>query len=117
MKLRGLRLPIGLLTLLCVVLLTGCAHQIDWAPRVGHYSYDQAINELGPPDKSATTTDGKMVCDWLMVRGSANTYAIGTGFYGPDYLGPIQFYTPPDAWLRLTFGTNDLLEAWKQFYK
>ena len=111
------RIATWTLGLLCALLAFGCAHQIDWAPRVGHYTYDQAINELGPPDKSATTTDGKMVCDWLMVRGSQNSYIIGSGFYGPDYIGPTQIYTPPDAYLRLIFGTNAVLEGWKRYYK
>ena len=54
-----------------LVLLTGCATpRIDWQARVGHYTYDQAILELGPPEKSATLTDGSVVADWLTQRGS-----------------------------------------------
>src|SRR3989442_1020288 len=43
---------------LCVF-LTGCAStKIDWNSRIGNYTYDQTVVELGPPDKYAKLTDG-----------------------------------------------------------
>lgn len=60
---------IALLSLL-LTLVGGCASQrIDWASRVGGYTRDDAIREFGPPEKSATLSDGSMVADWLETRG------------------------------------------------
>jgi hypothetical protein len=51
---------------LAALVLAGCVTQkIDWSARVGNYTYDQAVMELGPPDKSAKLTDGTVVADWL----------------------------------------------------
>ena len=41
------------------LLLAGCVTpKIDWAARVGNYTYDQAVMDFGPPDKSAKLSDG-----------------------------------------------------------
>ena len=111
---------IGLLLL--TALLAGCTStKIDWAPRVGTYTYDQAVLELGPPDKYAKLQDGTMVAEWLTHRGRYYSYPHFTYSYSPWYYGP---YYPsyiesssPDHFLRLTFGPDGLLRAWKKFYK
>ena len=57
-------------------LTTGCktAPKIDWNSRVGNYTYDQAVAELGPPDKSAKLSDGKTVALPRFIPGR-NLYA------------------------------------------
>ena len=62
---------------LCVTLwLAGCATQrVDWAARVGHYTYDQAVAEMGPPDKQAKLADGTTVGEWLVNRGYTYVYS------------------------------------------
>jgi hypothetical protein len=103
---------------LCLTLwLSGCAtHRVDWTGRVGHYTYDQAVLEVGPPDKQAKLADGTIVAEWLVNRSS--TYAYGTpGPYGPYSSGYISTYTTPSRFLRLTFGPNGQLTAWKKIYK
>jgi len=58
-----------------VVLLAGCAtSKIDWAGRVGNYTYDQAITELGPPDREAKLSDGTIVADWITRRAYRNSF-------------------------------------------
>jgi hypothetical protein len=117
-RLRLSLIGLGLLGLL----LAGCATQrIDWASRIGSYSYDQAVVDLGPPDKYAKLSEGTAVADWLVQRGYVHTYApFGYGCY-PWYPG--AFYPPyaatssPDYFLRLTFGTDGRLKEWKNFYK
>ena|SRR5215471_1866810 len=110
---------LGLLALLAA----GCATpRIDWAPRVGTYSYDQAVLELGPPDKYAKVTDGTVVADWLTHRGYTYSYApyyypYYPGWYGPFYPGFVNTYTSPDYFLRLTFGPDGKLQTWKYFYR
>ena len=55
--------------MLAALVLAGCVTQkIDWPARVGNYTHDQAVTELGPPDKSAKLTDGTVVADWLTHR-------------------------------------------------
>lgn len=105
---------------LALFLVAGCATpRIDWAGRVGNYTFDQAVVELGPPDKQATLTNGSLVADWLTRRGRNAVYTAAGGYYGGPG-GP--FYTPvyvgpgtPDYFLRLNFGPNGQLTAWKKF--
>ena len=108
---------------LCVFLV-GCAStKIDWNSRVGNYTYDQAVMELGPPDKYAKLTDGTVVAEWMTRRG----YSGGSvGFmygYGYPYHGyPYHLYSPyymaeppsPDYFIRLTFGPDGKLQAYKR---
>ena len=108
------------LALLAVVMLAGCATapKIDWAARVGHYTYDQAVLELGPPDKVAKLNDGIIVAEWVtqsaQTISSTGPYLVGPGFYGVVAPGYAPTYFP--AWyLRLTFAADGKLAAWKKF--
>ena len=102
----------------CLTLwLAGCAtSRVDWTARVGHYTYDQAVTDLGPPDKQAKLADGTLVAEWLTNRGYTYTYG-SPGPYGPFYYGYASTYTAPSQFLRLTFGSNGQLTAWKRLYK
>jgi hypothetical protein len=106
--------------LLLVVLLTGCATpRIDWTARVGNYTYDQAVLELGPPDKQAKLADSTVIAEWLTWRGHRQIYAPPACSYpywgyGPLYTGYVDSYSP-DYYLRLVFGADGKLRAWKKF--
>jgi hypothetical protein len=124
--LQAVPVVVGRLVLITAVVLGlgGCATQrIDWRARVGNYTLDQAIVDLGPPDKQAKLTDGTVVAEWLTRRGYRYSTYVG-GFYGvcsPLYYGPpyptyVDSYAP-DYFLRLTFGPEGRLEAWKRFAK
>ena len=109
---------------LCLVwLIQGCASKrIDWSGRVGTYSYDDAIRELGPPDKAAQLSDGSTVADWLTSRGSRTATTIGRAHhpYGAYDMGPgIVVVDPPmpDRFLRLTFDPQGKLASWKRAYR
>ena len=74
--------------------------------------------ELGPPDKSAKLTDGTVVADWLTHR--AQIIVAPEPYFAPPgcYFGPL---TPmrtetcfPARYLRLTFGADGKLKAWKE---
>ena len=101
-------------------LLAGCATQkIDWAGRVGQYSYDQAVIEFGPPDKQAKLGDGTVVADWMTRRGQSYTSLPSTvgypyRYYGPVYPDYVQT-SSPDFFLRLIFGPDSQLKSWKKF--
>jgi hypothetical protein len=97
------------------LLLAGCVTpRIDWNARVGSYTFDQAVTELGPPDKQAKLSDGKLVAEWITRYNNGGSIAVGAGFYGyPGGVGIVQ--TPPSYYesrLRLTFTANNVLAAW-----
>jgi hypothetical protein len=115
---------IGLIVLLALsgLIFAGCQStpKVDWNSRVGNYTYDQAVAELGPPDKTAKLSDGKTVADWIKhSHGGGMSVGLGTGFYsgGNTAVGTgVSTSTGyPDRVLRLTFGPDGkLLEFMQQ---
>jgi hypothetical protein len=108
--------------LLLVLWCAGCATQrIEWPGRIGQYTFDQAVQEFGPPDKQAKLTDGSVVAEWLTQRGYPQTYFMagygcpGWG-YGAGYSGVMNTYAP-NYYLRLSFDPAGRLAAWKKFAK
>jgi hypothetical protein len=106
---------------LLVAFMVGCAttRPIDWNSRVGIYTFDQAVTELGPPDKQAALSDGKIVASWITHRYGGTSFSIGTGFYGGNSafgVGQTVGTGYPDRVLTLTFGTNYVLAAWSKNY-
>ena len=103
-------------------LLAGCASPgIDWAARLGNYTFDQAVLELGPPDKSARLTDGTVVAEWLTRRAQVimqpNAPFMTPGYtYAPFPPSYNQTYIP-GTYVRLTFGPNGKLAAQKYISK
>lgn len=97
-------------TLLLPLLLVACATQhIDWNTRVGHYTYDDAIKELGVPDRYATLSDGSIVAEWLQGRGRAYANSYPSRFQTMDI---IKF---PDSYLRLIFSPDLQLQKAGKF--
>jgi hypothetical protein len=104
------------------LLLAGCASRPDWNGRVGTYTFDEAVREFGPPDKTAMLTDGSTVSEWLLSRGRINEFGPpalrGFGPYAGLYPRvATDFYQTPDRYLRLTFGTDKKLQAAKNLIK
>ena len=108
----------ALFAALLVLVAVGCATaHVDWNARIGTYTYDQAIAELGPPDKQAKLTDGERVAEWVTRHYTGSTVAVGSGFgYGYGGVGYVQNVGPStyETSLRLTFNTNNVLEKWKK---
>ncbi len=100
------------------VFLFGCATtpKIDWNSRVGHFIYDQAVLEMGPPDKSAKLQDGTLVAEWHSGRTPSTVvgFGVGGGYY---WGGGADYHIMPgyDHFLRLTFGPSGQLTEWKKF--
>lgn len=76
----------------------------------------------GRRDKEATLTDGVVVAEWLTRPARTVAYIGGAGYYGypggPGYYGgfyPTYVQSLPDYFLRLTFGADGKLTAWKKF--
>lgn len=105
-----------LLALLTLLLLANCTMppKVDWEARVGVLTFDEAVRELGPPEKSAVLTDNTKVADWLVARGRSEP----TFHSLPD--GSV-ISTPSvrsqDQILRLTFTKEGKLSAWKRVWR
>lgn len=122
---KTLRASVWLLLLACIVGLgSGCAsNKIDWASRVGSYTYDDAVRELGPPDKAAKLSDGSTVADWLTARGMRTATTYGSfghypyryGWGGPAYT--VVDPPSPDRFMRLTFDPQGVLASWERVYR
>lgn len=119
----GTTARLSLLTILAlaVAFIVGCAtaRPVDWNDRVGTYTFDQAVTELGPPDKQAALSNGKTVASWITHRYGGTSFSVGTGFYGGNTgfgVGQTVGTGYPDRVLTLTFGTNNVLTAWSKNY-
>ncbi|HLX95655.1 MAG TPA: hypothetical protein VKU37_07915 [Verrucomicrobiae bacterium] len=112
----------AVLTLLATLLFAGCVTEtFDWESRVGLYTHDQAIVDLGPPDKSAKLSDGTVVDEWLtqssQVVVAPEPYFLPPGsYFGPATPSYTETYVPA-YFLRLTFGPDGRLKSWKKFAK
>jgi hypothetical protein len=106
------------LFLIAAFIVAGCAtNRVDWNARVGTYTYDQAVVELGPPDKTAKLTDGQTVAEWISRYTSGGmTTGFGTGYYNGG--GGVSVIQSAPAYresrFRLTFSTNNVLTAWSR---
>ena len=109
------------LVLALVLMFSGCAStpKINWASRIGIYTYDQAVMDFGPPERYAKLSDNTVVAEWLTYRGRSTTYVTGGYSYGFGYYpGPPPIYVDtygPNYYLRLTFDLEGKLKAWKKF--
>jgi hypothetical protein len=111
----------NLILLFFVAAVGGCKStpKVDWSSRVGNYTYDQAVAELGSPDKTAKLSDGNTVADWIKHSGGGMSFGVGTGYSsGHSAVGVGQSVGSgyPDKVLRLTFGPDNKLLSWSKNY-
>lgn len=101
---------------------TGCASsRVDWDGQVGRLTFDEAVRQLGPPDRSAALADGGQVAEWLTRRGQSGTPAFtarSAGRYNRAWGSTTTTWVPataptPNRYLRLTFGADARLAAWE----
>ena len=101
-----------------VLVFASCATtRVDWNARVGNFTYDQSVTQLGPPDKQAKLSDGRTVAEWVTRYNSGPSVSVGTGFSRyPGSIGVMQTYPANnyESKLRLTFSTNNVLEKWSK---
>lgn len=110
-------LPLAIL-FLAIAFISGCktVPAVDWNSRVGTYTYDQAVAEMGLPDKQNTLRDGKIADQWITLHGNNglsmggefNNYGMGTG------QPVVQSYR--DHVLELTFDKDGKLVSWAKNY-
>ena len=112
----------GLLLAALVMLNAGCAStpKPDWNQRVGNYTFDDAVRELGPPVNSTRLQDGSTVAEWFLKYGSQMSFGFGTSVYGGGGgVGVGQSVTAPPKghYLRLIFGPEGKLQSWEKFQR
>ena len=113
---------VALIVALSALASAGCKStpKVDWNARVGTFTYDQAVAELGPPDKTAKLSDGRTVADWVERRhGTGLSFGIGTGVStGHTSVGVGQSVgtSYSDRVLRLTFDRENKLVSWSRNY-
>lgn len=105
------------LALIALLTATGCktSPKVDWNSRVGNYTFDQAIAEMGPPDKSSQLSDGSLVAEWIISRPSGGlSIGFGTGYSSGNAavgVGQTVYSGGSQKFLRLTFGPDGRLTA------
>ncbi len=108
-----------LLLAVLALLTAGCSStpKPDWNQRVGSYTFDDAVRELGPPVSSIKLQDGSTVAEWFLKHASSMSFGFGTGSYGGGgAVGVGTSVTPPPKayYLRLTFGPDGKLLRWEK---
>ena len=106
---------------LLAVVLAGCVTtpRINWAARVGNYTYDQAVAEFGPPDKTAKLSDGVTVAEWqerpAQIIVTPGPYFAPPGYYYGPFAPTYSETRFPADYLRLTFAPDGRLKQFKKF--
>jgi hypothetical protein len=110
--------PRFLVRLLAIVgiILAGCATQNgDWNRRVGNFTYQQAVNEFGPPAKQETLADGRITVEWVSrYNVSATSPEMDSNFYEHSASLDHTDDATREGKLRLTFSTNNVLTSWSK---
>jgi hypothetical protein len=109
--------------LLMQLVIAGCATSpaTNWDRRVGNYTYELALADLGTPDYSTALSNGGLVADWVTREGHPGTLAFGAPPYsGPPsaWESPVPQTVPPtpNYHLRLTFDRDQRLVAWNKYW-
>ena len=118
MKMAILLAPLSFLIALSLS-VTGCASKpkVDWNGRIGNYTYDQAVIELGPPNRQSTLSDGRNVAEWVVGYSGGSGLSIGIGsFSGHTGIGVSQSMGSGgyERVVRLTFDAEGKLVEWKR---
>ena len=122
----------GIALMILVALLTGCAsgpkpklsksaiETIDWSPRIGTYTWAEAMVDLGRPSMTGEETDGKFA-EWVLRRSPQMSFGlgVGSGSYGRSGgvgVGVGSSVSPPPRGenLRLKFDQAGKLKEWRR---
>ena len=103
------------LSLIVLVLLTGsCASgpkanikDIDWGKRIGTYTYEEALAELGEPNVISETNEGT-IAEWMLRQSPMVSFGVGFGDPGAG-VGTSVLPPPSGEYLRLRFDKDGKL--------
>lgn len=128
--------PKSVLPLVFVCSLVGCATNppADWNSRVGHYTYADAVHELGQPDREIRLGNGSTEFKWFARTAPPNavsnpSMAVG-GLNNPNAAnkagwsgagtgvgnGSIAGTGFNSRYLELTFDSHGVLTTWSKNY-
>jgi hypothetical protein len=132
-RVRFMRTLSSLLLLAASLALAGCASSsssgttkpakvdpktVNWSERIGAYTYDQAVGELGKPAIVGESSAGK-TAEWVLSRSPRMSFGfgVGGGSYGSGGgvgVGVGSGVSPPPHGenLRLTFDPDGKLKEW-----
>jgi len=111
---------VALLGMLVLAISCASTPKVDWESRVGTYTFDQAVLELGPPERASDLSDGTKVAEWFLKRGSSMSIGVGTGFYGSSSrvgVGQSVSSVPSGQYLRLVFDAGGVLSRWEKVWR
>ena len=120
------KLCLGAVSVIALLLCFGCASRpkidpnINWSERIGNYTFDQALAELGRPAVVAESAQGRSA-DWIVKR-SPNVsfgFGVGGGSYGSHVgtgVGVGTSISPPPhgEYLHLDFDPQGTLRGWSK---
>lgn len=113
-----------LLIMVALGLAGGCATtpRVDWDSRIGNFTYDQAVSQMGQPAHHDAKADGSQLAEWITERGNPGSvgFGMGSAYATPGMMeSPVPRETPrtPDRYLRLTFGPDGKLTQWQRYYR
>jgi hypothetical protein len=114
------------LSFIVLALLTGsCAFgpnanikNIDWGSRIGTYTYEEALAELGEPNVIGETREG-MIAEWVLRRSPMVSFGFGFGGVGYGHhtstgggVGTSVSPPPSGEYLHLRFDKDGKLAEW-----
>ena len=115
------RPPFIVLLLLVVSCVSGprvTVEDSEWGARIGKYTYQEALAELGEPQMIGESSEGK-IAEWVLRQ--SMPFSIGFGFGGAGYghhsstgVGVGTSVSPPPSgeYLRLRFDRFGKLAEW-----
>jgi hypothetical protein len=119
-------MKLGKLFLILLILLVGsCAsgprvtvEDSEWGARIGKYTYQEALSELGEPQLIGESSEGK-IAEWVLRQ--SVPFSIGFGFGSSGYghhsstgggVGTSVSPPPSGEYLRLRFDRDGKLVEW-----
>ncbi|HEY5915064.1 MAG TPA: hypothetical protein VJA21_31100 [Verrucomicrobiae bacterium] len=113
----------GLSCLLLAALLIaqpGCTSKPrpDWNQRIGNLTFEEAVQELGPPASSTPLEDGTRAAEWFLKPGPQISFGLGTAASterGGVAAGQSVALPTKGHYLRLAFGPDGKLQRWEKF--
>jgi hypothetical protein len=86
--------------------------EIDWGSRIGTYTYEEALAELGEPNVIGESGEG-MIAEWVLRQSPVVSFGFGFGAPGVG-VGTSVSPPPSGEYLHLRFDKNGKLAEWSR---